>query len=498
MLKRILSKTTKCLGSDCDSSAKIPGRSEEVRCSSSGSVALNGLKVFKKVSAAIFPTNIAAGMELVEPQLSFNDVPNAMKQNLFLSKLNFCSCCVVKYSKGLGSHSDEYDRKRRVLLELVEFVSAGSAKFTEAAVSILCKMCAVNLFRIFPPKDRSSFGGNEAWSEEPLFDPAWAHIQLVYELLLHFISHNSLDMKVLKKYIDCSFIVQLIDLFDSEDPRERDCLKTMLHRIYANYIVHRPFIRKAISNVVYRFVFETERHNGIAELLEIFGCVISGFSLPLSGEHRSFLLRVLIPLHKPKSIGGYHQELSYCIVRFVEKEQSLANIVIKGLLKYWPVTNSQKELMFLSELEEVLEVSSMAGFQDVMIPLFHRVTSCLTSSHYQVAERAHLLWNNKHIHDFVVPNCRVLLPIVIPALELNTCSHWNRAVMNLTLNLKKMLYEMDTELVLPCLGSNEEYNTKSITEASKEQKSTIKRDEPGGDFHPTVVISAALVEPASC
>ena len=34
-------------------------------------------------------------------------------------------------------------------------------------------------------------------------------------------------------------------------------------------MVHRPFIRKAINNVFYRFIFETERHNGIAELLEI-------------------------------------------------------------------------------------------------------------------------------------------------------------------------------------------------------------------------------------
>ena len=30
-------------------------------------------------------------------------------------------------------------------------------------------------------------------------------------------------------------------------------------------MVHRPFIRKAINFVFYRFVFETERHNGVGE-----------------------------------------------------------------------------------------------------------------------------------------------------------------------------------------------------------------------------------------
>lgn len=48
----------------------------------------------------------------------------------------------------------------------------------------------------------------------------------------------------------------------------------------------RPFVRKAINNVFYRFIFETEHHNGIAELLEILGSIINGFALPLKEEHK--------------------------------------------------------------------------------------------------------------------------------------------------------------------------------------------------------------------
>jgi len=42
--------------------------------------------------------------------------------------------------------------------------------------------------------------------------------------------------------------------------------------------------------VFYRFVYETERHNGIAELLEILGSIINGFALPLKEEHKVGLL----------------------------------------------------------------------------------------------------------------------------------------------------------------------------------------------------------------
>lgn len=48
------------------------------------------------------------------------------------------------------------------------------------------------------------------------------------------------------------FAFQLLDLFDSEDPRERDFLKTVLHRIYGKFLGLRAFIRKQINNIFLR------------------------------------------------------------------------------------------------------------------------------------------------------------------------------------------------------------------------------------------------------
>lgn len=45
--------------------------------------------------------------------------------------------------------------------------------------------------------------------------------------------------------------------------------------------------------------------------------------------------------------------------QFVEKDAKLAEPVLKALLKYWPVTNSQKEVLFLGELEEILELTQV-------------------------------------------------------------------------------------------------------------------------------------------
>ncbi|CAA0821341.1 Serine/threonine protein phosphatase 2A 57 kDa regulatory subunit B iota isoform [Striga hermonthica] len=409
-------------------------------------------------AAAVFPASTIAG---IEPLLAFKDVPSSQRMNLFISKLSLC--CVVFDFTDPSKHIHEKELKRATLLELLEFISENPPKFPEPAILASCKMCAINLFRVFPPGTRSrahSPAENDNWAE-PVFEPAWAHLQIVYDFLLKLVTLSFLDTKIAKKYVDHSFISRIIDLFDSEDPRERDCLKAILHRIYGKFMIHRPFIRKSLSNVFYRFVFEMEKHNGIAELLEIFGSVITGFALPLKEEHKILFWRALLPLHRPKSLGVYFQQLSYCVAQFVEKEPTLASGVIMGLLRCWPITSSQKEVMFLGEVEEILEMIGMDEFQRIMVPLFGRIKCCINSYHFQVAERALLFWNNDQILNLISHNRKVILPIIIPALEKNTQSHWNQAVLNLTLNVRKMLMDMDDALTSSCIRNFREEQKKS-------------------------------------
>ena len=60
--------------------------------------------------------------------------------------------------------------------------------------------------------------------------------------------------------------------------------------------------------------------------------------------------------------------------------------VILNLLRYWPKVHSPKEVMFLNELEEILDVIEPAEFQKVMVPLFNQLAKCVSSHHFQVSE----------------------------------------------------------------------------------------------------------------
>ena len=339
------------------------------------------------------------------------------------------------------------------------------------------RMVGVNLFRPLPP---SLAPGTEYDPEEdePLLEAAWPHLQLVLQLLLGCLESRQLVSAQAKKVIDQRFVLELLAQFDSEDPRERDLLKTALHRIYGKFLGLRAFIRRQVNNLFYTFIYETERHNGVAELLEILGSVINGFAMPLKEEHRVFLLKVLMPLHKVRSLAVYHPQLAYCVVQFLEKEPALTEPVVAALLRYWPLTRGTKEIMFLNELEEILDVIEPAEFQKVLEPLFVRLTKSATNPHFQVAERALYFWNNEYIVSLIGDNAEVIMPIMLPALFRTSRSHWNKTIQGLIYNALKVFMDMNQELFDDCTkkyqasvqGEREKERQRSSTWARLEER----------------------------
>ena len=55
-----------------------------------------------------------------------------------------------------------------------------------------------------------------------------------------------------------------------------------------------------------------------------------------------------------------------------------------GLVRYWPKCNSNKEVMFLNELEELVEQMTDADLLQLQDVIFRRVARCANSIHFQV------------------------------------------------------------------------------------------------------------------
>ncbi|XP_043992676.1 serine/threonine-protein phosphatase 2A 56 kDa regulatory subunit delta isoform isoform X1 [Gambusia affinis] len=420
---------------------------------------------------------------------ALKDAPPPEREDLFVQKLRQC-CVLFDFISDPLSDLKYKEVKRAGLNEMVEYITHNSEVVTESIYPEAVVMFSINVFRTLPPSSNPTGAEFDPEEDEPTLEAAWPHLQLVYEFFLRFLESPDFQPNIAKKYIDQKFVLSLLELFDSEDPRERDFLKTILHRIYGKFLGLRAYIRRQINNIFYRFIYETEHHNGIAELLEILGSIINGFALPLKEEHKMFLIRVLLPLHKVKSLSVYHPQLAYCVVQFLEKDSSLTEPVIVGLLKFWPKTHSPKEVMFLNELEEILDVIEPAEFVKVQEPLFRQLAKCVSSPHFQVAERALYYWNNEYIMSLISDNAAKILPIMFPALYKNSKSHWNKTIHGLIYNALKLFMEMNQKLFDDCTQhykaekQKEKYKLKERDEVWMKIEDLARQNPQSNKLHP--------------
>lgn len=399
------------------------------------------------------------------------DSSSLEQEDLFIRKLR--QCCVSFDFMDPVSDLKGKEIKRAALNDLSTYITHGRGVLTEAVYPEIIRMISCNLFRTLPPSENPDFDPEE---DDPTLEASWPHLQLVYEVFLRFLESQDFQATIGKRVIDQKFVLQLLELFDSEDPRERDFLKTVLHRIYGKFLGLRAFIRKQINNIFLRFIYETEHFNGVGELLEILGSIINGFALPLKAEHKQFLVKVLLPLHKVKCLSLYHAQLAYCIVQFLEKDASLTEPVVRGLLKFWPKTCSQKEVMFLGEIEEILDVIDPPQFVKIQEPLFRQIAKCVSSPHFQVAERALYLWNNEYAMSLIEENNAVIMPIMFPALYRISKEHWNQTIVALVYNVLKTFMEMNSKLF-------DELTASYKAERQKEKKRERDREELWKKLH---------------
>lgn len=170
--------------------------------------------------------------------------------------------------------------KQATLGEMAGFITHNPNVITEPIYPEVVHVIAVNIFLMLPTSSNLIGAEFDPEVDEPTSEAAWLHLQLIHEFFLRFLESPDFQPNIAKKYIDQKFVLQvrrtwagraealvcresarplsvffflqLLELFDSEDPRERDFLKTTLHRIYGKFLGLRAYIRKQINNIFYR------------------------------------------------------------------------------------------------------------------------------------------------------------------------------------------------------------------------------------------------------
>ncbi|XP_072993195.1 serine/threonine protein phosphatase 2A 57 kDa regulatory subunit B' alpha isoform-like [Typha latifolia] len=355
----------------------------------------------------------------------------------------------------ISSSSDPFsaqETNRQTISQLLSTLRLCKKPLPDHLVPPLLSLLSALLFRPLPPQPDPLLllllvVDVDDYFPPLSFSPSWPHLTLIYDALSALLA--IVDSKSLHSHITHSFLSNLTALLHSADPRERHKLKSTYHQLYSQLTGERAFMRKSMRNAL----LEADRHCGlgVAELLEIWGSIINGFVVPLKEEHKSLLKRVLMPLHKSRGMPGFYKQLCYCVFQFVEKEMELGEVVVEGMVRYWPVANCHKEVLMIGELEELVEVLDSHQFGKVAVRICSRIANCMSSCNSQVAERALYLWSNEQFVEMASGVMDQILPPIVEAIENNLSSHWSKSIHHLTTSVKKLLEEMEPTLYSRCL-----------------------------------------------
>jgi serine/threonine-protein phosphatase 2A regulatory subunit B' len=191
----------------------------------------------------------------------------------------------------------------------------------------------------------------------------------------------------------------------------------------------------------------------LSELLEKFGSIVNGLAVPLRSEHVQVLLQqCLLPLHTvTTTLATFFPQLAYCVVQFAEKDPTLSPLIISYLLRHWPRHHSLLQVLCLGEIEELMDSMTLAQTDAIKPLLFAKIAECIKSSHFQVAERALMVWSNGMLMQSVSGRPQLAdMQVMVAALEEARECHWNGNVKGMALRALAEMSEIDPVMFAAC------------------------------------------------
>lgn len=315
--------------------------------------------------------------------------------------------------------------KAEILQEIIDHLAQVRGIISITVYHEIIALFSCNLFHTLPPIEIPEAEFKE---DVPVEDVAWSHLKLVYQMFRNFLYSPGFIETRDEFFLENKFILEILQLFNSSDKRERIALRYILSGIYYKFNDKRNFIRKEIRNIFLSSIYEGKYCNGIPQLLEVMAGIIMEFDETVNGEYYEFLTKVLLPLHTGEYLILYHAMLVSCLIIYIKKYPFLSDPIIRYILLVWPNTCAEKELMFLEEIEALLQVINAVQFIGLRGGLFRQILKCVTNPHFQVSKWALRLWNNETVKRLTNEISVLVLPTVITTLYDASKLHWHKQI----------------------------------------------------------------------
>lgn len=153
----------------------------------------------------------------------------------------------------------------------------------------------------------------------------------------------------------------------------------------------------------------------------------------------------MLPMHKVQTNPAFFEQLMRGCMLYLTKDRALAPLLIEAILKYWPFASTEKEMLFLTELLEVIEVADPVSI-DYLIPrLFKRLVKCIGGQNMHVCDRAMCFFENDYFLNVVRTYKAQTFPILVPTIVELAENHWQKVLMESLVALRQILKDIDAK-----------------------------------------------------
>ena len=114
------------------------------------------------------------------------------------------------------------------------------------------------------------------------------------------------------------------------------------------------------------------------------------------------------------------------MAQYVEKDPRLAYDFIPSMLRYWQVSVTAKQVLFLNEVEEMLALTQPPAVHRMQGVLVRRLALCNTRPHFQVFEHTLFFWNNDYIVKLINQNRAEVICERLSEFSATASSSWTR------------------------------------------------------------------------
>lgn len=128
---------------------------------------------------------------------------------------------------------------------------------------------------------------------------------------------------------------------------------------------------------------------------------------------------------------------------FLTKDRTLSVPLLDALLKYWPFAATEKEILFLTELKEVIEIIEPKSIEHLIQKLFKKIIRCIGGENMHVCDRAMCFFENEYFLNILRTYKDTTYPILVPVIVDLAKNHWHSILKESLEALETILKETD-------------------------------------------------------